>query len=342
MIRSQLQTSPGFAAFAVLSAVATMVGAAEPFDAQAAQREFEEAYRHEDWARAISVGHELVRALPERAVPPYNLACVYARAGDAEKALHWLGEAAARGFRETAQLEADGDLGPVRILSGYGDVVAAVAANLRQHRAQLQDWAAESPVLLVPPSSYDPSSPAPLVVVFHGYGDTPLGYPHRWEVAAERSRAVLAVPLGGLRVGAGFGWSSVDEADAILSEVLARASSKYAIDRDRVVVTGFSQGAFMALALGVRHPDGLRGVIPIAGPYIPEVDAPPPASPGRPRYFFMAGSQDPAVTQMRRAARDFEAAGYDTRFRILPGIGHAMPDRDAVELREALRWVMAR
>ena len=342
MIRSQVQTSPGLAAFAVLSALATMVGAAEPFDARAAQREFEEAYRRGDWPQAIATGHELVSALPERAVPPYNLACVYARAGEPEKALHWLGEAAARGFREPAHLAGDRDLDVVRSLLGYGEVVAMIESNRQQHWTHLQQWAAQSPILLVPPSRYDPSSPAPLVVVFHGYGDIPVAYPYRWEVAAERSGAVLAVPRGGLQVGAGFAWSSVDEADAIFSEVLARASSEFVIDRDRVVVTGFSQGAFMALALGVRHRGGLRGVIPIAGPYIPEVDAPPPASTGDPRYFFMVGSQDPAVTQMRRAARDFEGAGYETSFRILPGIGHAMPDRGGFELREALRWVMDR
>ena len=35
-------------------------------------------------------------------------------------------------------------------------------------------------------------------------------------------------------------------------------------------------------------------------------------------------------------------AELPARFRILPGLGHVFPDRDSRELREAVRWVLAR
>jgi predicted esterase len=330
------------AAGAALLAGATVFAASQPVAVQAVQRKFEEAYRQGDWSRAIEAGRELASMVPKRPEVQYNLACVYARAGDADSAFDWLGEAATSGFRDLAHMEADRDLESLRNLPPYRKIRSMVEANLRRRESQLAATAAASPVLLVPPRGYDPSRPSPLLVVFHGFGDQPANYPYLLGLVADTQGAVLAVPRGGREVGKGFGWTGVDEAEAVLGRVLERACQEFLIDRERVVLTGFSQGAFMALVLGARHPDLVRGVVPIAGAYMPEIDAPAPAGAGAPRYFFISGSQDRAVTDMRRAARDFEAAGYDTRFRILPGLGHVFPDRDSRELREAVRWVLAR
>lgn len=57
---------------------------------------------------------------------------------------------------------------------------------------------------------------------------------------------------------------------------------------------------------------------------------------------YRQGEWARAVTDMRRAARDFRAAGYTTTLRILPGIGHASPDPAGGELSTALRWVLGR
>ena len=148
--------------------------------------------------------------------------------------------------------------------------------------------------------------------------------------------AIIAVPQGVRKVGSGFGWGGLDEADAILQHALDEVGQRYAVDPDRIVLTGFSQGGFIALALGLRHSGDLAGVIPVAGPYIPEVDAPTLAREGDAKYYFVAGSRDHAVSDMRRAARDFDAAGFDVKLRIVPGDGHAFPDDSDRVLTEAV------
>jgi predicted esterase len=96
------------------------------------------------------------------------------------------------------------------------------------------------------------------------------------------------------------------------------------------------------MALGVRHPELLAGVIPMAGAYVPEIDEPPPAEGHEPRYYFMAGSLDRAIGDMRRAVKDYKKAGYAASMRVLPGIGHACPHPDSGELNTALLWVLGR
>ncbi len=154
--------------------------------------------------------------------------------------------------------------------------------------------------------------------------------------------AILAVPFGPQRVGDGRGWVGVDEADAVLELTLEEVRKRFRVDEERIVLTGFSQGGFLAMALGVRHRDLFVGVIPMAGGYIPEIDLPPAASDGDPRYYFLVGARDRAVDEVRRAAGDFKAAGYEVKLRVLPGTGHTFPRATKQELGKALRFVLGR
>lgn len=328
----------------LLCAVLTTIAASapKPVNVQAAQRMFNEAYRQGDWARAVEVGTELVAMLPGRPLLEYNLACVHALNGDADEALDILGRAAASGFRDVSHLDGDRDLDPVRDLPGFSAVRSQIEANQRRFILETRAMATTTPILIVTPDGHDPDRPAPLIIALHGYGDRPENHPRVWGPAADDFGAILAVPQAGRQVGGGFGWSGVEEAEVVLDRVLREVDDRFDIDRSRIVLAGFSQGAFLAMALGVRHPELLTGVIPMAGAYVPEIDAPPPAEGHEPRYYFMSGSQDRAVTDMRRAAKDFRAAGYKATLRILPGIGHASPDPAGGELSTALRWVLGR
>jgi phospholipase/carboxylesterase len=314
--------------------------AGEPVSVQAAQRAFNDAYRQEDWPHAIDVGLELVQMVPENARFKYNLACAYALRGDASSALHWLGRAAASGFSDLSLLDGDSDLAIVRDRPGYPNVRAQVAENKTKRHRALDRGTATPSILIVTPSDLDRKEPAPLIVAFHGYGDRPENYTRFWSEPAGEYGAILAVPRGLRPVGNGFGWGSVDEADAILLQTIDEVKRRYEFDPDRLIVTGFSQGGFIALALGLRHPRMFAGVIPIAGPYIPEVDAPPRARRGYPRYFFMVGERDRSVSEMRRAARDYEAAGFAVRLRVLVDTGHNFPRESDRELSIALGWVL--
>ncbi len=316
--------------------------AGESVAVQAAQSAFNDAYRQEDWAKAIDVGLDLVEMLPDNATTKYNLACAYALSGDPDPALHWLGRAAASGFARLSLFESDTDLDSVRDRPGYSSVRAAVAENESRHLKEIAKRASTSPVLIVAPPGHDRRHPAPLIIAFHGYGDRAGNYPRFWSGPAAEFGAILAVPQGMQPVGNGFGWGSVDEADAIFQRVLAEVGRKYAVDPDHVVLTGFSQGGFIALALGLRYPARFVGVIPMAGPYIPEIDAPPLARTGDPRYYFIVGSRDRAVSDMRHAAKDYEAAGFDVKLRVVPSTGHSFPRDSDRELTNALEWILDR
>ena len=325
--------------FPILLFVTVLAAAQEPVKVQAARRAFGDAYRHEDWGRAAEIGLELVQMVP-RAIEKFNLSCVYARAGDTSSSLHWLNEAAITGFYRLSLMEADPDLEAVRDLAGYTKVRAHVEKNVDHLRTLAIQEASATPPLTVAPKGKDIHGPRPLIIALHGYGDSAKNYPSAWGPAANEIGAILALPEGAMRVGEGRGWVNVELAEAIVMLTLEYAKDNFDVDLDRVILTGFSQGGFMAMAIGLRNPDLFVGVIPMAGGYIPDIDAPQEADEGDPRYYFMVGSHDKAVKPVERAASDFGAAGYEVKLRVLPGTGHAFPRARKKELGKALRFAL--
>jgi predicted esterase len=320
---------------------AATLGADDAAEMDRLREGFGEAYRAHDWARAISLGLEIERLTPDRSAHQYNLACVFALSGDEEAALEWLERAARIGFSRVTLLATDPDLDAVRGSDRFERVAAAVQRNFDAVQAEIGRRFQTAPPLLFLPPDHDPSKPAPVLIALHGFGDRANGTPTQWRRLTAKRGVVLVVPQGVRRVGPGYSWHSADEADTILGLTLDWLDERVTVDREQVVLAGFSQGGFMAMALGARHHEVFAGVIPVAGGYIPEIDAPQPAS-GRdgPRFYFMVGSRDDAAPQSRLAAADFTAAGYDVELRVLPGVGHVFPRETSRELRKALEFAL--
>jgi predicted esterase len=322
----------------MLAATTAVPGHAD--DAAELQRRFDEAYRAEDWQRAITLGVELDRLVPDRPVVRYNLACVWALSGDAETAIRWLERAAASGFDRLDHLQRDPDLESLRALEGYSEVVEAVRNNAARRDQAIRRLFESAPILLAAPPNHDPTVPAPLLVFLHGYGGRAGGYSRHWQRPAAKSGVILVAAQGVRPAVEGFSWESVDEADTILRLTLDSVRQRYAVDEERIVLAGFSQGGFMAMALGTRHPELFAGVIPMAGGFVPEVDSPPPAGIQAPRYYFMVGSLDRSEASSRLAAEAFREAGYEVKLRVLPGTGHTFPRDTDRELGKALRFAL--
>ncbi len=200
---------------------------------------------------------------------------------------------------------------------------------------------ARRPVIIAP-SNLDKSKPAPLIVVLHGYGGRGTGISTVWREAAAEVGAVIIAPTGPHAVkDAGFEWGrDVDEVDRIVSNVIKLAMDKFKIDEKRIILTGFSQGGYMTLNIGMKHPERFRGLVPVAAKYdaklaTPSTDSKPP------RVFFMVGKEDRVAPSIKKAAKDYEAAKIPFKLNIYEGVGHSFPKDKTAELRKALSYILS-
>ena len=114
--------------------------------------------------------------------------------------------------------------------------------------------------------------------------------------------------------------------------MLEHAFSRCAVDKTRVAVGGYSDGASYALSLGIANGDLFSHVLAFSPGFLA-----PPSQRGSPRIFVAHGTRDgwlPIDSCSRRIVPRLERAGYELRYREFEG-GHVVPPSIA---REALTW----
>ena len=126
----------------------------------------------------------------------------------------------------------------------------------------------------------------------------------------------------------------------LLRQFLEAAIAGYPVATDRLFLLGFSQGAVMALAVGLAEPKRLAGVIALSG-YLPvAVDAAASADIGRLSVFIGHGNADPLIpVDEGRHARDaLTAAGADVTYGEYPTAHRIAP----AELEDIRTWIDTR
>ena len=303
-------------------------------------RTFERAYARGDWPAAAEAAERWAEKAPGDSTPAYNAACAHSLAGEVDSALVWLRRAGERGFAGVRSVEEDADLAAVRRHPGFAEATATIRDNRARMFADFKEHAERAEILTLLPRD-PPPGPRPLIVVLHGYGDEPDPNAELYRKAARQRGAIVAAPSG-LRPGPGghgFAWTFRDESEWWVLRVIERLRAVHPVDPDRVVLAGFSQGANVALAVGMKHPDRFAGLLPVAGWW--EADRMPVPAAGGPRVYLLTGARDPRVESFREARRALAGAGLAVRLRVIPGLGHAYPTSATRELGRGLDFLLS-
>jgi pimeloyl-ACP methyl ester carboxylesterase len=138
----------------------------------------------------------------------------------------------------------------------------AVAPGVEERQTQVP-WTQNKPVpyVLQLPPEYRPTRPYPVLIVLHGGGETPREALTNWSAEAARQGYILAAPDWG---GAG-GYNYTTDEHNCVTELVKDLRRRYAIDSDRLFLTGYGDGATMAFDVGLSHPDLFAGIVPVNG-----------------------------------------------------------------------------
>ncbi len=140
------------------------------------------------------------------------------------------------------------------------------------------------------PAGYDANSPAPLVVLLHGYGasgERQNSYMKFSELVD--SHGFLLIAPDGTREESersprfwnasqaccNFRGSTVDDSGYIV-RIIDEIKSRYAIDDDRVYLIGHSNGGFMSYRVAYEHSSTIAAIASLAGAGSSEDRGPPP------------------------------------------------------------------
>lgn len=184
------------------------------------------------------------------------------------------------------------------------------------------------------PAGYRADAPAPLVLSLHGAGGGAQQGLYPLQALADGAGLVLlAVGSAGRTwdvILGGFG-PDVEGLDGALAHVFGRV----AVDPERVVASGFSDGASYALSLGITNGDLFTHVAAFSPGFVA-----PASQHGTPRIFISHGTGDqvlPIAQCSRRIVPALENVGYDVTYHEFEG-GHTVPPGIAAE---AVGWLAA-
>ncbi|WP_332700768.1 alpha/beta hydrolase [Devosia sp.] len=197
---------------------------------------------------------------------------------------------------------------------------------------------------MLPPASG--GLPQQAVVLLHGYGSDGndlIGLAPHWQGVLPD--AVFISPNGPeqcRQLASGFQWFDVSfdgdrlasrqlgvlQARPVLAEFLDDLWSQTGITPENTILAGFSQGAMMALHVGLSLDRPLMGIIAFSGAFVPPegFGAGPLA---RSPVCLIHGDMDEVVDAELSADADvaLRLAGYDVSYHVSQGVGHGIaPD----------------
>lgn len=174
------------------------------------------------------------------------------------------------------------------------------------------------------PSSVGSGAPAPLVLAFHGHGDTAANFYNYIQLGghADQRGFILAVLQGNLDTWDAYGDASTNPDNLFAMDVVARLRGQFTIDGSRIYAIGYSQGGFFTFALGMWNASTFAAM---------NIQASSNPAPGsglvagasrRIPVFMLIGTEDSLLGPARQTRDQLQAAGHPLQYEELPGVGH--------------------
>jgi phospholipase/carboxylesterase len=223
---------------------------------------------------------------------------------------------------------------------GDDALIAALAGGPRADETGVfhvdNDRGSRGGVSLYVPETYDPDTPAPLVVALHGGSGHGRAFLWSWLRDARARGAILLSPTSS---GATWALTGPDPDTPRLAHLVAQVSGRWNIDPRRRLLTGMSDGGTFAYVSGLEPASPFTHLAPIAAAFHPMLAqfADPDRLQGLPIHIVHGALDWMFPVAMAHEARfALSAAGAAVTFREVPDLSHTYPR----ELnREILDWL---
>jgi predicted esterase len=191
--------------------------------------------------------------------------------------------------------------------------------------------------------------PRPVLMYLHGRGGNPADDCRKWARVGTQFGWVVC-PQGPEDKGGGArAWNNSVAAgkqitDAVMSAL--RAKYKKRVSARGHVLIGFSEGAFLAMQMGLQEPNKWsRWLILAANDQYWFGDTVAQLKQNKKqihRVFLLTGENDEVADNTRRVFSTLKEARVVARMKIVPGMGHEVPgDRMVTTYRRPLLWLAA-
>jgi len=306
--------------------------------AEKAYAQADQAYDAKNFKQAGNLYAECLEAAdPNSRLAQYasfNAGCAYALAKDKRKANRYASKAFDKGM---FQFEDDKDYDFVRNTRKFKKLIKAVNAEIET----LKSGASLIPKTYLP-SKYNKEEAAPLVVLLHGYGGNPTEILEVYKPLAESKGAILmACRASEIQSRNSFFWDFENRTaiDKIRRDIEGVAK-RFNVDKDKIVLSGFSQGGYLCYDFGLKNADLFKGLLPVAGSIPNEISLSPIAKKDL-KLFAFVGLQESDKFLNAYENLDDQLDGLKVPYYLhYSNVGHQYPENTNDALSDAFDWLM--
>lgn len=236
-----------------------------------------------------------------------------------------------------------------------------------EYREEITDaFGRRTDVVFVVPESYERSKPAGVIILLHGLGGNSDQLKNGFQNFANANGFLVIAPtaqpepesaknedapVGGWAKSLPHWWSYRDGNFPFTALALARR--RYAVDPNRVILSGYSMGGFGTWNIGLRYPDRFAALVPLAGgisrkEYLQKSDdqlRPIVGNASNLPIFFAHGDRDMTVpvSFARRTRDQLKEFGYAFEYREVPKGGHILDVRENSPIgKEISGWLRSK
>ena len=193
-------------------------------------------------------------------------------------------------------------------------------------------------VSLYVPETYDPAIPMPVVFALHGGSGHGRSFIWSWLRAARSFGAILVCPTSQDAT-----WSLLEPEQEAgrLYQLLDRLSAQWAIRRDKLLLTGMSDGGTFSYVAGLEGRCPFTHLAPMAASFHPMLAAyaDPARVAGLPIYITHGALDWMFAADMAFSAADaFRAGGANVTLDVVEDLSHTFPSEKTEDI---LTWFLA-
>lgn len=336
-----------YTALILASAALFMLGAAEPGSGAGSEEEYTELrarlvelYNTGDYEKGASMIEKNYGRFPEKlAAMSYNMALFCSHLEDYERGLEYLKKAHEGGQWFSIYAFQRDFWAPYKELPGFEEFIKTNSAM--KEKAQKK---AEFRMEVALPDSFDSEKTYPLFIAFHGGGENIEAFRPHWK-SEKLSEEFIVAYFQSSQVSSmnGFSWQDQEITLKELKAGYEKVCEKYPVNKEEVVIGGFSSGGYGSLVATFFEAFPVRGFI-ILCPPMPENITAREVIAARERGVrgtIITTELDRRVPDQRKMADLFRENGLQYQFIITPNIGHWYPEDFHRVMDQAIEHIRA-
>lgn len=294
------------------------------------QKKYHDAADLLEWAKERFPDNVLANA--------YNLALMYCHLEEYEKGLVALQYALDRGIWFGLYFFENEVWEPLKEQEGFRTIWDQ-NATLKQE-AQKK---AKPELLVITPENFSPEKTYPLFIALHGGSENIEIFRNSWKSQKMLKEFIIAYPQSSQVISMnGFWWhDDIELAKREISDAYERVVSEYPVDRENVIIGGFSSGGVAALEVVLDNTLPVKGFIVLC-PDWPEsltADRVRDAKNRGVRGSLITSEMDDRLPSQKKMIKAFKDEGLPHQFIVTPNIGHAYPEDLDKKIDQAIDYI---